>query len=95
MADNELPSDLERLAAFVDQQPPGVREAFHFLLAVALEESGKATLINIARVEGRTHYSYRTVAGDVFTVIRPNIDAEMERAVRHELVGILEEDGQP
>jgi len=29
MADNELPSDLERLAAFVDQQPPGVREAFH------------------------------------------------------------------
>lgn len=89
---DELPPDLKRLAALIDQQPPKVREAFLFLLAVAMEEDGKATPINTAQVDGRTHYSYQTVAGDVFTVVRPEIDAETEKAVRVELVGVLEED---
>ena len=91
---NELPPDLERLAALIEQQPPKVREAFHFCLAVALEESGKAKLINTAQVDGRTYYSYKTIAGDVFTVVRPDIDAGVEKAIRRELVGILEEDGR-
>ena len=89
---NELPPEFERLAILVEQQPPRVREAFQFCLAVALEESGKAKLLNTSQVEGRTHYSYKTIAGDVFTVVRPDIDAGMEKAVRAELAGILEED---
>ena len=89
--DNELPPEFKRLAALIDQQPPRVREAFQFCLAVALEESGKAKSINIAQVEGRTHYSYRGVVGDVFVAVRPDIDAEVEKAIRQELVGILEE----
>ena len=63
--ESQLPPEFERLAELVDQQPPRVREAFHFLLAVAMEEDSKATLINTAQVEGRTHYSYRSTAGDV------------------------------
>ena len=57
--ENDLPPEFERLAALIDQQPPKVREAFHFCLAMALEESGKAKLLNTAHVDGRTHYSYR------------------------------------
>lgn len=89
--ENELPAELDRQAALIDQQPPTVREVFQFLIAIALAESGKAELINVAQVDERVHYSYRTITGDVFSVVRPEIDAEMEKAVRRELVGILEE----
>ena len=85
-----LPPQLDRSAELIDQQPPRVREAFQFCLAVALEESGKAKSINIAQVEGRTHYSYRSVVGGVFVVVRPENGAEVEKAIRQELVGILE-----
>jgi hypothetical protein len=53
-----LPLEFERIAGLVDQQPPAVREVFHFMLAVAMEESRKATLLNTSHVEGRTWYSY-------------------------------------
>jgi hypothetical protein len=89
---NRLPPKFEYLAALIDQRPPRVREAFHFCLAVLLEESGKATLLNTSQVDGRTHYSYHTVAGDIFTVVRPEIDAQTERAVRELVMQILEED---
>ena len=77
--ENELLPGFERLAELMDQQPPRVREAFHFSLAVALEESGKAKLINAAQPEGRTHHSYGTVAGDVFMEARPEIDMRRRR----------------
>ena len=76
-----------------NELPPEVREAFHFCLAVAMEEADKAKLLNIAQVDGRTDYSYETVAGDVFSVVRSEISAEMEGAVRQELMRILEEEG--
>ena len=47
---NKLPPDFERLAKLVDEQPPKAREGFQFLLAIALEESGKAELINDIRL---------------------------------------------
>lgn len=33
------------LAEFVDQQPPNVRHAFQFCIAVAMEENGAARLV--------------------------------------------------
>ena len=48
-------------------------------MAVALEESGKTELINVAQVDGRVYYSYRTIAGDVFSIVRPNFDTETEK----------------
>jgi len=90
--DSDLPPNLERLAALIDQQPPRVREAFHFLLAVALEESGKSRLLNTAQIEGRTHYTYLTVVGDVFTVVRKELDTpEREQEVRTMVAIILGE----
>ena len=48
---NEVPPELRCLAVLIDQEPPNVREAFQFLMAVALEESGKAESINVAQVD--------------------------------------------
>jgi len=85
-----LTPGLEGLAAFVDEQPPEVREAFQLCLAVALEEKGKAKLVNTAQVDGRTYYSYETVAGDVFSVVRLEIGAGAEREVREWLVRLMQ-----
>ena len=43
------------------------------MLAVAMEESGKARLISTSELDGRTHYTYVGAAGDVFSVVRPDI----------------------
>jgi len=88
---NHLSPDLEHLAALVDRQSPEVSEALHSLLAVAQEMSGRARLLNISQIEGRIHYSYLTIVGDLFTVVRPDIDAEMETQVRASVAAILGE----
>jgi hypothetical protein len=79
---DELPEELRRLGELADRQPPAVRQAFQFCLAVAMEEDGSAKLINTAQVDGRTWYSYEAATGEVFSVVRPKIDAETEREVR-------------
>ena len=47
--DSNLPQECEDLATRVDQQPLGVREAFHFCLTVNVVGAGKAKLLNIAQ----------------------------------------------
>ena len=84
--EDELAPELERVIALVDEQPPEVRQAFQFCIAVAMEEEGAARLVNTAQVDGRTWYSYETVAGEVFSVVRPEIGAEAEREVREWMV---------
>jgi hypothetical protein len=51
---DKLPPEFERIAELADQQPSEVGEVFHFMLTVAMEESGKAKLLNTAQVDGRT-----------------------------------------
>jgi hypothetical protein len=84
--------ELERLASLVDEQPSEAREALQVRLVVAPAENGGARLVNTARVDGRTWYSYETVAGDVFSVVRPEMGAEAERAGRERLVKLMEEE---
>ena len=86
----ELTPELEHVAALVDEKPPEVRQAFQFCLAVAMEEEGAARLVNTTQVDGRTWYSYETVAGEVFSVVRPEIGVEEER-VRGSLAGLERE----
>ena len=91
---SELPPEYQRLASLIDQQPPAVREVVHLILAVALEKSGKARMANTFQGEGRVHYAYETVAGDVFTLVRPEIDAEKEEEVRTIAAEILKREGR-
>jgi hypothetical protein len=87
----ELTPELQRLAELVDQQPPEVRQAFQFCIAVAMEENGRGRLVNTSEVDGQTWYSYESLAGEVLSVVRPQIDAETEREVREWLVGLIED----
>jgi len=69
-----------------------VRQVFQFCLAVAMEKNRSAKLANTAQVDGRTWYSYQAATGEVFSVVRPEMDAEAERKLRKSLVGLMEEE---
>ena len=43
-----------------------------------MHEAGKFELLNVAEVDGRWHYTF-SGAGEVFSVVRPEMDKEMER----------------
>ena len=75
---------LKAFASPLDTQPPEVQEAFQFLLATAMHEAGKFELLNVAEVDGRWHYTF-SGAGEVFSVVRPEISKEMECQVREKV----------
>ena len=87
-----LPPNLQLFASLLDAQPPGVQEAFQFLLATAMHEAGKFELLNVAEVDGCWHYTF-SGAGEVFSVVRPEMSKEMERKVREVVREILREEG--
>jgi len=43
-----------------------------------MHEAGKFELLNVVEVEGRWHYTF-SGAGEVFSVVRPEMSKEMER----------------
>jgi hypothetical protein len=75
-----------------DAHPPEVQEAFQFLLATAMYEAGKFELLNVAEVDGRWHYTF-SGAGEVFSVVRPEMSKETERQVGEMVREILREEG--
>jgi hypothetical protein len=45
-----------------------------------MHEAGKFELLNVADVDGRWHYTF-SGAGEVFSVVRPEMDKEIKRMV--------------
>ena len=78
--------EIVRRAMEFDGPPREGQEAFQFLLATAMQEAGKLELLNVADVDGRWHYTF-SGAGEVFSVVRPEMSKEMERKVQEEVKG--------
>jgi len=89
---SDLPPELQAFASLLDAQPSEVQSAFQFLLATAMHEAGKVELLNVAEVDGRWHYTF-SGAGEVFSVVRPEMGKDVERQVRQEVRQILVEEG--
>jgi len=90
---SNLPPELQAFASLLDAQPPEVQEAFQFLLATAaMHEAGKFELLSVAEVDGRWHYTF-SGAGEVFSVVRPEMGKQTERQVREMVREILAEEG--
>ena len=49
-----------------------------------MREAGKFELLNVAEIDGRWHYTFGG-AGEVFSVVRPEMSKEMERKVWEEV----------
>ncbi len=56
-----------------------------------MHEAGRFELLNVAEVDGSWHYTFRD-AGEVFSVVRLEMDREMGRQVREEVREMLDEE---
>jgi hypothetical protein len=77
MTASDLPPDLAMLARVVDRQSPATRELFQYALVLMLIEDGKAEIVERRRVDRREWVTVRTVAGELFSIAKPDESDEM------------------
>ena len=91
-ANKNVPPEINALSRILNGNPTQMLEAFEFLRVTTMYEAGKFELLNVAEVEGRCHYTFGG-AGEVFSLVRPEMDKDAERKVREMMREILEEEG--
>jgi hypothetical protein len=74
----DLPSESQRVADQLAEQPPAVREMFRYALVLAMTDDEKAWVTGTRLLGSREYLTVRTVAGDVFEIERPPISEEVE-----------------
>ena len=88
-----LPPELAQFAALVDAQPAHVQTTFRYCLCLAMVESGEAELVETTPGEDGAMVTFKSIAGDVFTVLKPPIDEDIEALLVEQLREILDEEG--
>ncbi len=86
-----LPSDLRQVSELVGQQPVEVRELFHYALAMLLVENRKAHITHTEKRDGREYLTLETIAGEQFTIERPNAGEELLKTMRALARDVLQE----
>ncbi len=77
MSESDLPPDLAMLARVVDRQSPAARELFHDALILLMVEDGKAEIVEHRMVDAREWVTVRTVAGELFSIVKPDESDDM------------------
>ena len=90
---NDLPPELAQFAALLDAQPEPVQTVFQYCLAMLMVEAGKAQLIQTAPSENGPICTFKTVAGDTFTLLKPPLNKVDEAMMMGSLRQILDEEG--
>jgi len=72
-----LSPELEMFARIFDGQSPQVRELFQYALVMLSVEDGRAEVIERQTIDLREHLTFKTVAGDLFTLVKPDVSAEL------------------
>jgi hypothetical protein len=90
---SNLPPDFSAIASLLDAQPEPVRAMFHYCLALAMVEAGKARLVGQEPGEAGAVCTFETATGEQLSLARPAMTAEMEAEVREMLRETLGEGG--
>ena len=88
----ELPPELIALAKLLDAQTKPVQAAFQYCLALLMVEAGKAELVATTGGEDGTLCTFRTIAGDEFTLTKPPMNEEREVVIKKTLRTMLDEE---
>jgi hypothetical protein len=89
----DLPPEIEQVADLLSKQRPEVRDLFRYALVLAMVDDEKARVIG-TRVEEREWLTVKSVAGDVFEIVRPEISEEIESELMSQVRAIVaDEDG--
>ena len=90
---DELPAELQIFGAYLDAQPPPIREAFQYCLCLMMVEAGKMKLVQTLPGDEKTLCYFETVAGDAFAIPRPAITSAEEAEIVAVLRDILRDEG--
>ena len=90
-----LPPDFSAISSLLDAQPEPVRAMFHYCLALAMVEAGKARLLGQEPGEAGAVCTFETATGEQISLARPAMTEDMEAEVREMLREILDEGGGP
>lgn len=66
----------------IDRQPANVRELFQYALIMLMVEDGKAEIIEMEEVDGRTEFTIRTSTPEIFQVMKPEANEELLARMR-------------
>ena len=89
----ELRPEIEQVADLLGKQRPEVRDLFRYALVLAMIDDEKARITN-SRVEGNREYAtVKTIAGDVFEIMRPEISEEIESQLMRQVRAIIAVEG--
>jgi hypothetical protein len=96
MNSSHLSPVLEMFARIFDGQSPQVRELFQYALVMLSVEDGRAEVIERHTIDLREHLTFKTVTGDLFTIVKPDVSAELLAHVTALVREVLQEDsGEP
>ncbi len=88
-----LPPTLAAFADLLDAQPGPVQVAFQYCLAMLMVEAGKAEMVETQPGEAGAMCIFKTVAGEMFTVLKPPMSVEVEAKMMEMVREILREEG--
>ncbi len=92
MPESDLPPEFEVLSRLVDAQEPNARELFQYALALLMVKDGKAEITEERTVSMREQLTLRTVAGDTFTLLKPDISDELLAQMQDMVREIMDEE---
>jgi hypothetical protein len=90
----DLPPELQQVADQLAEQPPAVREMFRYAIVLAMIDDEKAWVTGTRLIDSREYLAVRTVAGDVFEIVRPPISEELEAALMSEVGSIVADEDE-
>ena len=92
MQTNNIPPELEILSRIVDGQAPAVRELFQYALTMLMVEDGTAEVVERHVIDLREHLTFRTNAGDLFTIVKPDVNGNLLARMREMARDVLSDD---
>jgi hypothetical protein len=91
--DSPFPSKYEMFGRILDGQSPQVRELIQYAIAILAVEDGTAELIERHVIDAREHLTFRTSAGETFTLVKPDVSVEELEGAREMAREALREGG--
>ncbi len=89
--DSPFPSKYEMFGRILDGQSPQVRELIQYAIAILAVEDGTAELVDRQIIDAREHHTFRTTAGETFTLVKPDVSSEELERVREMAREVLRE----
>jgi hypothetical protein len=92
---SEISPDLALFPRTIDVQLPAARELFHYALTLLMLEDNKAECIARHVIDQREHLTFKTIAGEQYTLIKPDLSVEQLDHLRSMVRAVLRSSPPP